>query len=94
MEKTNSGRTPGQLVTGALPRQTAAERRQKSFAIAVEEFHCDASGRLFTEAFRAVAPPKRPSSSDGTGGERSALDLHNGTAGRTTAAADPNEPAA
>jgi hypothetical protein len=93
MEKTNNGRTPGQLVTGALPRQTAAERRQKSFAIAVEEFHCDASGRLFTEAFRAVAPPKRPSSSD-VAGERSGLDPHNGMPGRTTAAADPNEPAA
>jgi hypothetical protein len=93
MEKTNNGRTPGQLVTGALPRQTAAERRQKSFAIAVEEFHCDVSGRLFTEAFRAVAPPKRPSSSD-VAGERSGLDPHNGMPGRTTAAADPNEPAA
>jgi hypothetical protein len=93
MEKANNGRKSGQLVTGALPRQTAAERRQKSFAIAVEEFHCDASGRLFTEAFRAVAPPKRPSSPDGAG-ERSGLDPHNGMPSRTTAAADPNEPAA
>jgi hypothetical protein len=74
MEKTDNRRKLGQFVTGGPPRQTAAERRQKSFAMAVEEFHCDPSGRLFMEAFRAVAPPKRPRSPDDTGGEQSGFD--------------------
>jgi hypothetical protein len=93
MEKTDNGRKLGQLVTGGLPRQTAAERRQKSFAIAVEEFHCDASGRLFIEAFCAVAPPKRPSSPDDAGGERGGLDPHNRIPGRIASAEDPSESA-
>jgi hypothetical protein len=94
MEKTDNGRKHGQLVTGGLLRQTAAERRQKSFAIAVEEFHCDASGRLFIEAFRAVAPPKRPSASDDASGEGGGLDPHNGMPDRLASAEDPNESAA
>jgi hypothetical protein len=93
MEKTDNGRKHGPLVTGGLPRQTAAERRQKSFAIAVEKFHCDPSGQLFIEAFYAVAPPKRPSSPDDAGGERGALDPHNGMPGRIESAEDPNESA-
>jgi hypothetical protein len=47
------------------PRQTAAERRLRNFAAAVEQFHCDTSGKLFNEAFQAIAPPKIPQHSTG-----------------------------
>jgi hypothetical protein len=93
MEKADNGRKHRQLVTGGPPRQTAAERRQKSFAIAVEEFHCDASGKLFIEAFRAVAPPKRPRSSADAGDDSDEADTHAGIPGRIASAEDPNEPA-
>jgi hypothetical protein len=93
MEKADNGRKHRQFVTGGLPRQTAAERRQKSFAIAVEEFHCDSSGKLFIEAFRAVAPPKRPRSSEDAGDDPGELDAHNGKPGRIASAEDPNESA-
>jgi hypothetical protein len=94
MEKTDNGRKLGQLVTSGLPRQTAAERRQRSFAIAVEEFHCDASGRLFMEAFCAVAPPKRPHSSEGGSGEWVGPEVQNIRSAQTEADAESNESAA
>jgi hypothetical protein len=93
MEKTDNGRKYGQFVTNG-PRQTAAERRQKSFAMAAQEFHCDASGRLFMEAFNAIAPPKRPRSPDSVGRERSGLDPHSGRPRRLVKVDDPSGTAA
>ena len=93
MEKTRNGRTHRQFVTAAHPRQTAAERRLKSFAIAVEEFHCDTSGTLFNEAFQSIAPAKRANAPVRTVNERSELDADNGPSARIEPAAAREDPA-
>lgn len=80
-------------MTAERPRQTAAERRLKSFAIAVEEFHCDTGGKLFNQAFQSIAPPKRPSARDRTVSERSRMDADNDVSGEIEPAAAPGDPA-
>jgi hypothetical protein len=74
------------------PRQTAAERRLKSFAIAVEEFHCDTGSKLFNEVFESIAPPKRPSARDRTVSERSGMDADKALSGQIEPAAAPGDP--
>jgi hypothetical protein len=93
MEKTRNGRAHRQFVTAAPPRQTAAERRLKSFAIALEEFQCDKGGTLFNEAFQSIAPPKRPSTRNRTVSERSGMDVDNGPSVQIEPAAVRDDPA-
>jgi hypothetical protein len=92
MEKTRNVRMHRPFVTAAYPRQTAAERRLKSFAIAVEEFHCDPGGKLFNDAFQSIAPPKRPRVRGRTDSERRGMDANEDLQGQIEPAAARSDP--